>query len=485
MIHIKSASILATLFVLVLATSAQAEIATIDEANNVAENWIAQIIHSKGDWGGSDTAHVTAIQEFTRGGRVLGYHCTVEPGGFIVVSLLKELAPVKAHSTVSYLDPESEEGPADLLKSKMAYLLDSVESLVGPIEMVRTEDLEDIVDYHYRPAWDALAISPREFKLTLATSPRNDYQEGGILLTSHWHQGDPYNRACPVGHNGCTDPHCAVGCVATATAQIMRYWCWPPGRDWTLMPDRVSPDSPAPQLNAVAWFCHDVGVAVDTTYCSGDENPCASGAFHVNVPPMLIDSLYDDNVIRLRRDNYEADEWWDGPGMLKDNLNVNRPIQFGIYRHSIVCDGWREWFHGYYLPEYHMNYGWDDGFTQWYELDALYLPAGGAPEGDNMIVNIVPLCSLSSPIFGTYPRVSDYPYRYVDRDCRGGPATFEAGQLVQFLLHMRLKPNTGEFRFYGATGLHTRLYTRGDQTKGILIKGGALAVQPGGVVVLR
>ena len=67
-----------------------------------------------------------------------------------------------------------------------------------------------------------------------------NYQEGGVLLCSRWHQRDPYNPLCPTGDTGCTDccpdePYiCSpsfptlVGCVATAGAQIMNYWSWPP-----------------------------------------------------------------------------------------------------------------------------------------------------------------------------------------------------------------------------------------------------------------
>ena len=56
------------------------------------------------------------------------------------------------------------------------------------------------------------------------------YTEGDVLLTSHWSQGHPYNSTCPGpwALDDCTAVRCSVGCVATAGAQIMRYWNWPP-----------------------------------------------------------------------------------------------------------------------------------------------------------------------------------------------------------------------------------------------------------------
>ena len=41
----------------------------------------------------------------------------------------------------------------------------------------------------------------------------------GPLLTTQWNQHSPFNDLCPNS--------CPTGCVATAMAQIMKYWNWP------------------------------------------------------------------------------------------------------------------------------------------------------------------------------------------------------------------------------------------------------------------
>ena len=131
-----------------------------------------------------------------------------------------------------------------------------------------------------------------------------------------------------------------------------------------------------------------------------------------------------------------------------------------------------------------MNYGWANQWNMWHVLDALYQVGGGTYLDEYMVLSVVPDVALSSPISGTLPRYEPFPYRYFDRDCNGGPATFQAGQLVQFLHTVRLAPHAGDVRFEGASGLHTRLFTRGDDTKGALIKNGALKIRPGGVIRL-
>lgn len=61
--------------------------------------------------------------------------------------------------------------------------------------------------------------------------PKKESKDGPTMmeldLTSHWHQGSPYNDQCPELTPG-ADEHCVVGCVATAMSQVMYYWKWPP-----------------------------------------------------------------------------------------------------------------------------------------------------------------------------------------------------------------------------------------------------------------
>jgi hypothetical protein len=477
--------LIACLAISVLALPVEAEMATMNEAQTVANNWITLIIEKNGDWGGSETAEVEEIQEFKRGERVIGYFCHVKPKGFIVISLRKELAPVKAYSATCDLDPESKEGMADLIKGGMERVLDWTEQLVGPIESARAEDVDSVLEINYRQAWAELEGNAEIFKDRLESSEVDmNYQGGDVLLTSSWHQGDPYNRQCPSPPSGddCTAPRCSVGCVATAGAQVMRYWNWPPDRgdpyDWPNMPDILTTSSPQAQIDAVAELCHEVGVDVDMDYCGGDG--CASGAcFASCLGADLLDAFedhfrYSDNADDKDRDDYTAVGWFN---LMKAQFNANRPVPYRVKGHAIVADGWQEvYINGVFTRQYHMNYGWamtgtcQDGCNAWYTLDALYL---GGKDEEEMLENIYPAPALGSWLSGIYV-LGD---RYFDQDATGHGVIFLSCQNLQFLpgITVTCTGATGGFiRFEGSGSSNTRLFTRGDRTEGVRIYDGAI-----------
>ena len=172
------------------------------------------------------------------------------------------------------------------------------------------------------------------------------------------------------------------------------------------------------------------------------------------------------------------------------------PLQYGIPDHSIVCDGWRIVSD---IRQYHMNYGWGGwlgqgscwdpyigiGSNTWFTLDALPCPD---LTKENCIAYVKPMGSLGATLSGTYAAYAAFPYRYVNVDTGGESAVFQAGQLVQALPGRRIRctsAGTGAVRFYGAAGLHTRLFTRGDTSKGVKITCGCVALYGGGGVLIH
>ena len=112
----------------------RAQIVREDEAVTVAKNWIATVIKKFGDWGGRDDASVQSVQEFKRGDRLLGYYVSVNPSGYIVVSLRKEFPPIRAYSTTVDIDPASNAGIVDVTKIFAERILDEVEKKIGPVK---------------------------------------------------------------------------------------------------------------------------------------------------------------------------------------------------------------------------------------------------------------------------------------------------------------------------------------------------------------
>jgi len=477
--NLKITILIASFAALVLITPAMAQMVTMDEALNVANNWIALTLQKKGDWGGSDMAVIGEVQEFKRDGRILGYFCRVWPKGYIIISLRKELAPVKAYSATSDLDPVSEEGMADLIKDCMERILNTIEKEVGPVRSAQTEDVSKILEINYRSVWAELERDEDEFEKDLGSGViAMDYQEGEVLLDTRWSQDDPYNRDCPAPPSGddCTQPRCLVGCVATAAAQIMRYWYWPPygvgtgyddPPDWVNMPDDITGTSPAAQINAVAELCHEIGVAVGMNYCAG--TACLS-----SIPTEDMEAVYEgvyrysDYCCRLDRDDYTEEGWFNE---VKIQLNSNQPIQYRVVGHSIVVDGWQVLG----TRQYHMNYGWDDAYTMWYALDTLYL---GDYDEEYMMVNIFPVTSVRHAIVGVYPK-GDFNFRYFNQDASGSSAIFESGQNFQFLPNI-VVTSSGSIKFGG----NSRFFTRGDISRGIRTDSGGISMYSGGQMKL-
>ncbi len=502
---LRNTILIASLVLAGLTMPVRAEMATMDEALTVAKNWVTLIIQKKGNWGGSETAEVEGIQEFKRGQRLIGYFCRVKPKGHIVISLRKELAPIKAYSATSDLAPECEEGMADLVKGKMERILDEIERQVGPITSARTEEVGGILEIDYRPVWAELSGNINSFKEGLESETiAMNYQGGNPpLLSSAWHQRPPYNDDCP--NMGCSWPdygnynqNARVGCVATAGAQIMHYWCWPPygagspyndSYDWPNMLDVYdynsiySPpfedenDNPVnqAQIDAVAELCHEVGLAVGMDY------GCSSSSAHTSDMEDVFEEnyLYATNCNVVDRKDFSPVEWFN---RMKSDLNVNRPLQYKVPGHSIVADGWQEIGSGQpCLRQYHMNYGWGNFRNTWYCLDALHL---GNPDEEYMVEDIFPVTILWGSLSGTYVREL-FPYRYFDRDTTGNSATFEAGQYLQFLprVTVRCTSTTGDYiRIVGSSSLNTRLFTRGDRSRGGRIYNGGIRLYKNGSI---
>jgi hypothetical protein len=469
-------------------TTASAQMATIDEALMVADSWVVRVMENEGSWGGYDWAQVADIREFKRNDRVIGYFCDVEPVGFILVSLRKELAPVKAYSDENNLNPESDKGMTDLLKTKMEGILDAIEQ---PIQLQWADSAQDILEIDYRPVWDSLCNETMLFSVSSEVElAAADSDQVGPLLNTSWHQGDPYNQECPSASSDCNQERCAVGCVALAGAQIMKYWNWPPENyDWLHMADKYIWDQNRWEdgngnsldntyIEAVSIFCRDIGDAVGMQYCLED---CQSFAdiFDMNDAYEDYFSYYVYGLLR-RTDNQGI--WYND---MQSQLKANRPIQYTITGHSIVLDGWRQ-DGGTTMRQYHMNYGWghdcDDpeGCNTWYSLDALY--DNNSQDDEYVIADIHPATALGDSLNDNwiYHR-EEFNYRYFDQDTKGTDVTFEAGQNLQFLPGVTVTCKNGYISFESENSNRTKLFSiKGTNQAEIKIHDGGIKLHPGG-----
>lgn len=208
------------------------------------------------------------------------------------------------------------------------------------------------------------------------------------MLTTTWDQSPYYNNLCPYdgGYRSVT------GCVATATAQVMKYWNHPAtghgshsyrwnGQtlsanfgnttyQWSNMPDELDYYSTSTEVNAVATLMYHIGVACEMSY-SANGSGAVSTSFGYPTIACAENALrdyfkYDWGLTSVEYENFEDGEW---KQILKSELNQSRPI---IYTgddvnsgHCFVCDGYNS------ADKFHFNWGWGGYYDGFYAIGSL------------------------------------------------------------------------------------------------------------------
>lgn len=240
-------------------------------------------------------------------------------------------------------------------------------------------------------------------------------QVSPLLGNIQYNQDAPYNNQCPLY----AGMRCVTGCVATAAAQIMRYWQYPTvGKDTTsystytlgidcyynyslhsfdwnnILPTYTGGES-STEINAIANLMLACGMACEMNYA-----PWASGASDLNMLIGLIEHLdYDKNMYLASRETYTSDEWMN---LIKTELNAKRPIYYSGSStgggHAFVVDGYDREDH------VHVNWGWGGSCNGYFEvltLDATGSGIGGYDDSSyqfnqSMIVGLQPKSSATT-----------------------------------------------------------------------------------------
>ena len=232
-------------------------------------------------------------------------------------------------------------------------------------------------------------------------APSNLPESVAPLLTTTWDQGQYYNALCPADANGPAG-HVLTGCVATAMAQIINYWGEPVhGRgihrydsnygslevnfiesnyDFSNMPDALTGESSAEQVNAVAKLLYDCGVAVNMGYAAGE-----SAAFDQEARAAFINFFrFSPDLSFAEKAYFSNDEW---NNLLRQNLAANQPVYYcgqGTGGHAFVCDGYKA------DDYYHFNFGWGGLADGWFQTSAVSPNGSDFNSSQSAIVGIVP-----------------------------------------------------------------------------------------------
>lgn len=234
------------------------------------------------------------------------------------------------------------------------------------------------------------------------------------LLTTTWNQGTYYDIYTP----GTGSTKTPVGCVATAMAQIMKYWDAPTTGtgsysythstygalsadfgtttyQWGLMPNSLSSASSQAAKNAVSLLGYHCAVAVRMDFApngSGSQvlawssnSRCAENAFKNNFG-------YKTTIDGVYRDDYNDAQW---DALLKTELDNARPILYAgfgqVGGHAFVFDGYDE------NDMFHINWGWGGMSNGYFTVDnlapsALGIGGGGGNfnDGQQALIKIEP-----------------------------------------------------------------------------------------------
>ena len=297
--------------------------------------------------------------------------------GFVIMAADDNYRPVIGYSYEGTFNPD-----------------DMSPALVDYLEVVR----QGVMEASQSPSakvsvtadWEALARTGRMVS-------RHGGRADEYLVETKWNQNYPYNYFCPEGEGG-PGGHCYAGCVATAAAQLMKYWNHPlhgqgsysyipedhpeygpltvnfgeATYDWDNMPNQISSGSPQVQIEAVAQLIYHVGVSVDMNY-----RPTSSGAVTGRLcERMPAYFFYTNRMANLYRENYTHEEYMQ---LVINAIDMDWPMVHRGGGHAYVLDGYND------NDMVHFNWGWSGSSDGWFNIDD-----HNYTDGESVIYNYVP-----------------------------------------------------------------------------------------------
>lgn len=229
---------------------------------------------------------------------------------------------------------------------------------------------------------------------------RASYTAVDTMLTSKWGQGEPYNNYTP-RVNG---THAPTGCMATAMAQILRYFKYPAqgqgtgtytygkrsrssvistSYNWGNMTDTYDDRSSTQRKTAVAYLMRDCGYA-----CAMNYDTDGSGAYD-NYAALALgrNFSYDSLAIKDYMRLFYSDTQW--MQMIQSELLSHRPILYCAFDsnaggHAFIFDGMDS------KGLVHVNWGWDGSANGYYDIDLLNPSGYNFTQSQRMIVGLKP-----------------------------------------------------------------------------------------------
>ncbi|MDO7847183.1 thiol protease/hemagglutinin PrtT [Hymenobacter sp. M29] len=304
--------------------------------------------------------------------------------GFVLVAGDDQVTPILGYSDQSGFDPAR-------LAPQVAKWLEGYRADIGRVVSNHVPATADI-----RAAWqELLGGAPAPAGRSASSTAVNP------LVATRWNQSPYYNDLCPYDNAG--GGRSVTGCVATAMAQVMKFWNYPATGagfhsynttslgtlsanfgtttyQWTAMPNAVTAANPA-----VATLMYHAGVSVDMGYSANSSNAYVISAA-TNVPHCAEYALktyfgYRPTMQGILRSAYTDAQWL---ALMKAEFDASRPVVYAGFGtgggHCFVADGYDN---NNFL---HFNWGWGGAYDGYFQINALNpagLGTGGGSGGYN------------------------------------------------------------------------------------------------------
>ncbi|MCK9481802.1 MAG: C10 family peptidase [Bacteroidia bacterium] len=319
---------------------------------------------------------------------VLYYIFNTNANGFVIISGDDNVTPILGYSNEGRFDP------SDIPPSVQKWLEGYQEQIRYVIDnnIAATPEIEQ--------SWHAYLNNTSSAPM----APLGTKVEP--LIKTKWNQRPYVNDQCPGGS--------VTGCVATAMAQVLKYWDYPANGTgfhsynhkaygslsanfgsrtyhWDSMPNLVNSPN-----NAVATLMYDCGVSVNMNF-----SPSSSGAYVISAQSPIQNCTeyalkeyfdYKSTLKGVERKNYNETQWL---GLLTKELDEGRPVIYAGFGsgggHCFVCDGYDE------EGLYHFNWGWGGSYDGYFSINALNPSgvgvgggSGGFNAGHQAIIGVEP-----------------------------------------------------------------------------------------------
>ncbi|RQO31905.1 hypothetical protein DBR32_03615 [Taibaiella sp. KBW10] len=320
--------------------------------------------------------------------------------GFVIVSAENHVQPILGYSTESkFYAVDGRNSP------EAAYWLNTY-----------TQQIEYVIDNNI--AATAKVTAQWNSWLQSQTRPTPPTVPVAPLLTTLWDQMPLYNYYCPTGT--------PTGCVATAMAQIMKFWNYPAqgtGQhsystssvggtlsanfgattyNWSSMPGQLTQTSQSAQKAAVGTLMSHCGISVDMDY-----NTTASGAQVILGNASAKNAFtnyfgYKSSIKGYKREDFVSDFTWHS--MLLFEIRTGRPLLYAgfgtVGGHAFVFDGYDA------NEMFHINWGWGGSSNGYFIVDNLNpsaLGTGGGSGNFNFNQQVIVMIEPPSSTLATNP----------------------------------------------------------------------------------